>query len=611
MLVVACLFCGSASRAQALPASDSSPVSLEIYDVYGDKQTVPLTDGMTLYWPQGVTPQNQGNVYAVLCDKDGKPALSFPVLNQRFALMKFANAPASPVQADMTEYKKPASETSFQLRFDVAGQQYMFPNPGELRFSSPLGSYELVSALGENFTIPLAETAQIVFQDTIQGVGNYLSKLQEGNQVYVWAFYNGVVPSRDMLHENMYAILPEGSNNNFSLLVPSDEAFAKMPDIISFTCARPRVMSICPLEYTNATFPIQTGRILYPYDPVTGEMSDTPYRTSDCSATEIIDRLKRILPSHVILHNRPEDQAAGLYSGNEYFLAIDGSPVRIIREGGKPTAAQGTFQLWNQEAGRTAYTQGNLRFCRQKGNGVIYEIDQVLEATPRSVYSVLSGVELPGDAQNPFSLFFELCDLTNNVFISNGGMTGGDLNFIGGVPFTLYVPTNEAIRQEQLKNGLPTAAEINSLVAQIEDIEDDETGLQMLQSSLNSKLMVVTDFVRAHLQFGLEIADQLPFERSHKTTLVKTGSLATPSLLVKGLGNGQMTVTDECGNTRNILDAHKNIFVREVSCMLDPNGTYQGKITSPTGRTTLNNIVIANQAPGVIHQIDGVLQYKH
>jgi hypothetical protein len=69
-----------------------------------------------------------------------------------------------------------------------------------------------------------------------------------------------------------------------------------------------------------------------------------------------------------------------------------------------------------------------------------------------------------------------------------------------------------------------------------------------------------------------------------------------PKLHVKGLGKGEMTVTDCNGHTCNVI-GERNVFVRDVSCNTKPTNLMQ-------------RVTIDGSVPGVIHQIDGVLNFK-
>ena len=623
LLAAGLLVCSAAVWAQPVPVADS-PVLLEISDINGDKQTVPITDGMTLYWPQALLQDNAGHqrAYAVLCDKNNVPQFQFPVSTSELSGIRFLNAPTATTPADISQWSVPVedyarfydSRSQFfptGLRLDLNGQPYAIPHPGEFHFSSPTGTYELVTAEGQRLMIPMASTDMIHYQDTLQGMASYLNTmLSEQASIYQWCFFNGTEANTNKLYEDFYAMIPSGSSTNLSLLVPTDEALAHVPYILSITSQHPALLKIEKSANGRGNPPLNTGRILCRYDFLTGEVDDM-YRTDQFSESQLCTYLAQMLRSHTIMH-RDEDRERGLYSGNEFYVGLDGNPIRVIREDGQIVGFQSAYHLWNQQRGLTAMsggstaslTRANITQQRTKENGTIYCIDNTLEATPSSVYSILSGSELEEGQANPFEKFFELCEMCNtkesHIFTNNGGLYDLGLDFIGNVPFTLYVPTNEAIEQEMGS----VISEIDNLYTQLGGDEVPEETSKELQSQIQEKQALITDFVKAHIHFGMEIADQLPFQRSHNTVLVKKENLVTPWLDVRGLGNGKMTVTDECGNTRNILDAHKNIFVREAHCNLS------GKAYSPQGKVSLNNILLEGYAHGVIHQIDGVLRYN-
>ena len=619
LLAAGLLVCSAAVWAQPVPVADS-PVLLEISDINGDKQTVPITDGMTLYWPQALLQDNAGHqrAYAVLCDKNNVPQFRFPVGRSDLSILRFLNAPAASVPADMSSYQGTDEQLNqlqwgnfpTGLRFDIGGSKYAIPHPGEFHFSSPTGTYELVTAEGQRLMIPMANTDMIHYQDTLQGMASYLNTmLSEQASIYEWAFFNGIDGLNNKLHEDFYAMIPSGSTTNISLLAPSNEAFSFVPYIISYTSRQPSVFKI--IWRGKASFPFSTGKILYPYDFQTGEVSENSYNIDQITENQLSSYLSHMLYSHTIMH-RDENREKGLNSGNEFYVALDGSPIRVIREDGQIVGFQSAYHLWNQQRGLTAMsggstaslTKADITKQRSKENGTIYCIDNTLDAAPSSVYSILSGNDPATGATNPFERFFELCRMSG-VFVHNGGIDDLGLDFIGNIPFTLYVPTNEAVMQEM---GA-AMSEIEGYEKQLEETEDAAT-LEALRNQIAVKQKPLQAFVKAHIHFGIEIADQLPFQREHNTMLVKNGTLTTPKLDVRGLGNGQMTVTDECGNTRHIVDARKNIFVREAHCINDRNGTGDGTVTTPQGKSHLDYVVVGSYANGVIHQIDGVLRHN-
>lgn len=599
-------------------AMAQSDVTMEVTDIFGDTYNVPLSGDMTMYSPQG---DNYSYLSLVMCDASGKPVWSFPV--RQLSSIRYIGAPTSSATPELPE----ASDDYPYQTWVIQGKPYRVMRPGEWHLSSDLKMQTLTTADGKRYEIPLSAVDAIQLNEIV-GMAHYLDKWAEDAAIYRWAFYNGSIESMDKMHLNFYAYVPEHRQLNASLIVPDDEALSHWIDVVSFESQKPRMLNV---TYTGqGNFPFD--KLLYRYDPATGTLNSLYPRTENISNDEILNRLSTMLRSHLIIH-RPEDGTLGLLSGNEYFQAIDGSIVRVVVEDGLLKAVQGTFQLWNQAQGFTTMNtevegfegirldRCNIKDQRAQDGGWIYRIDSPMDATPLSAYAVLSADETEA---NPFRRFLELCmpddEVLNQIVPSNYSsqtrenlvksmkpfvaMGGNDLNlsYVKGMPFTLYVPTNEAIDQEIAAGRLFTwediAADISSSTPEEGNVADED------RLRISQKMETVLNFIRAHIQFGVEIADQLPFERTHNTALVLPKTLRTPQLKVKSAGKGQLTVTDEKGNTRQVLDAHKNIFVRDMRC------TRNYKDQSPKGQSTMNNIILNEYATGVIHQIDGVLNYN-
>ncbi len=598
-------------------AMAQSDVTMEVTDIYGDTQQVPLSGDMTIYAPQN----NYNETFLVMCNAAGTPVWSIPM--SQLSSIRYLGAPISTATPELPE----EYEDYPYLTWQIQGKDYRVVRPGEWRLSADLSTLTLQMANGKSYRIPLSAMDAIRLNEQV-GLAHYMQKWVEEARIYNWAFWNGSIEAQDMMHMNFYAYVPEHRQLNCSLLVPDDEALSHWIDVITFESRKPRMLNLTYMGTGYFLF----DKLLYRYDPATGTLNSLYPRTENISNDEILNRLSTMLRSHLIIH-RPEDGTLGLLSGNEYFQAIDGSIVRVVVEDGQLKAVQGTFQLWNQAQGFTTMNtevegfegirldRCNIKDQRAQDGGWIYRIDSPMDATPLSAYAVLSADETEA---NPFRRFLELCmpddEVLNQIVPSNYSsqtrenlvksmkpfvaMGGNDLNlsYVKGMPFTLYVPTNEAIEQEIAAGRLSTWEDV---AADLEACLGTENGMSGEDSlRINSKVETILNFIRVHVQFGVEIADQLPFSRIHNTALVLPGSLRTPQLQVQSTGQGRLSVTDEKGNTRNVLEAHKNIFVRDMRC------TRNDKDQSPAGQTTMNNILLNEYATGVIHQIDGVLNYK-
>lgn len=598
-------------------AMAQSDVTMEVTDIYGDTQQVPLSGDMTIYAPQN----NYNETFLVMCDAAGTPVWSIPM--SQLSSIRYLGAPVSTATPELPE----EYEDYPYLTWQIQGKDYRVVHPGEWHLSADLSTLTLRMADGKSYRIPLSAMDAIRLNEQV-GLAHYMQKWVEEARIYNWAFWNGSIEAQDMMHMNFYAYVPEHRQLNCSLLVPDDEALSHWIDVITFESRKPRMLNLTYMGTGNFPF----NKLLYRYDPATGTLNSLYPRAENISNDELTSRLGILLRSHLIIH-RPEDGTLGLLSGNEYFQAIDGSIVRVVVEDGQLKAVQGTFQLWNQAQGFTTMNtevegfegirldRCNIKDQRAQDGGWIYRIDSPMDATPLSAYAVLSADETEA---NPFRRFLELCmpddEVLNQIVPSNYSsqtrenlvksmkpfvaMGGNDLNlsYVKGMPFTLYVPTNEAIEQEIAAGRLSTWEDV---AADLEACQGTENGMSGEDSlRISQKVETVLNFIRAHVQFGVEIADQLPFERTHNTVLVLPKTLRTPLLTVKSTGKGQLSVTDELGHTRNVLDAHKNIFVRDMHCVKNY------KDASPTGMMTMNGITLNEYATGVIHQIDGVLSYK-
>ena len=621
--------------------SEDGGAYMEIHDIYTDVHRVPISGGMTLYLPQS----NAWHEYAhaVLCDAKGQPIWSMPlhdIANLRYHGIGTASAefslPQPPVERDNINTELPYAYWRIQ------GQKHLIPELGEWQFASDLSRQLIVTSKGEQYSIPLNLVERIELNDSIPGVFTMLDKFQASSQIYHWAFWNGLIETKDLMHINFYTNFGPTQNMDpddrfdlrYSLLIPSDEALQHWVDVVSFGNRKSRVMS---LTYTGvSSFPLNSLVLQYEFE--TGAIGNVS-RSEKLYSNDIANILKHLLRSHTILHNRPEDRELGLLSGNEYFQALDGSIVRVVKEGGQVRSVQGTFQLWNQQHGISTLQssdealqgmrldRSNVTEARHIGDNWYYQIDNPIDATPLSTYEALTADETD---QNPFRRFVDLCippeDLTQ--ILTSCGLLSASLSkselqrqtqayipfvdvrgvyrylsYVEGHPFTLYVPTNEAIDRELSAQRLSTWEEIAQDLASCSDEQgtiQDEADRQRIAA----KVQTLTNFIRAHIHFGLEIADQLPFDRTHRTVLVKPRSLTTPELHVQNSGQGRMTVTDETGNQCRIVDTCKNLFVRDIICSLN------GSIYSPRNMTSMNNIQLDYFSTGVIHQIDGVLHYQ-
>ncbi len=448
---------------------------------------------------------------------------------------------------------------------------------------------------------------------------------------------------------NYYAYL-KAPMQDITFFLPTDEALRYYYDPISMKSRQPRVIEF---SYSGGSNPIKLQFYYYycPYNKNNGEIgtiSASPISGANSyDYAEVINRLKDILYSHTIVNDGTQD----IHSRNEYYRTLGGDVVKVVRDAsGNIIGAKGTFQLENERQGIDTDTPGVTECIVQNSyeslsNGQTYTLNAPLVPTYRSLYSIMTNdanmhsTEEDGfGGETPYSEFYKLCSVDEDAIIGCGIVDGNlsrtqrqtalkrymtfisdkglDYNLAylsGNTPYTVYIPTNEAVRAA-IAQGLPTWEDISEdFHSHCKPEIDEETGeprvgedgeiiySDSLQSSEDSiriagKINTLVNVIKAHFHYGMAIADQEPFQKEYKSLLIDNQTLASPKVKVNCTGSGNMSVTDWKGHTFDITD-NKNVFVRDYRCN-----------SSPVGKQ-MRGIVMQSYRPGVIHQINGVLGF--
>ena len=418
--------------------------------------------------------------------------------------------------------------------------------------------------------------------------------------------------------------------SQFSFFLPSDEALTRYYDPVSFTSSKPRVVRMGYNE-KNTSMPVSTGKILYKFNLEEATIGDQ-YRGDEITENEVINRLKDILESHTIVHdgNNPIDNE------DEYYIAKNYSALKVTKDAqNNITKVQGGFQLENERAGITAGDRGTLEVgvsaanTNHMANGTTFIIDDspIIPAS-KSVYNIIHK-----EFADQCSEFYELTDMNlyeeiikacglklDKLLVWLDSKTSGgvdyNIKFFNNYGYTVFVPTNEAIEAAR-QNGLQTWDDI---LADYESLPEKEegTGIRLLNGAdslrLQSKITFLNNFVRAHFIDSSIFADKS--ERSENEYVTSSYDTELGSFVKvhvsRAKTGGQTTLyvrDDQGGSSIPVNGELKNIMARDISCLLDPSGNYSGSKTSPTGRQSMNNIVLQSSSFAVIHQIDGVLNH--
>lgn len=179
------------------------------------------------------------------------------------------------------------------------------------------------------------------------------------------------------------------------------------------------------------------------------------------------NRLGDILNCQTLVTKSNADFEAARAGGQEYFITKGYAPIR--------------FTLDNKISGAGNVQPLNVTEIYSKANGNTYLIDGILQNTTTSIYDVLSSKE-------EFKEFYDMCALLG-IFVNNPSSNtvapGRKVKFLNQYHYTVYVPTNEAIRNAQERGWIPT----------VQQVEDE--GDQSVKDSLEN---VMERFIRYHFQ---------------------------------------------------------------------------------------------------------------
>ena len=431
--------------------------------------------------------------------------------------------------------------------------------------------------------------------------------------------------------------------------VPTDAALGTYYDEVSSQSQQPRVLSFYySTRLQDRAAPVKARA--YSWDPVTNEIGNSVPGT--ISASIINNRLKDLLDSHIIVHSDAES-ATGFGSLNQYYVTKGGSAVKISNTtdgrltsdfdpAGNNFYVQGGFQIDNDSminVSRTYDLRGETSGIFD-GEGLLHVIDRPIQTTMKSVYSVLSD----GAEASPFYQFFNLCqidaDILNRagladsvdndeveselekytIFTSSQNGLTDNVRFFNTFRYTVYVPTNEAI-QEAFNQGLPTWDEITEVITSGEAEVNAATEAGRPESEIlditrrykfkaQAMITCLVNFLKYHFQNNSVFADRLAVKPAYYETACQNDSAnGNRYVKVSSIGNGTLFVQsvyginptdgfDIVGPLCQVVDdaSRKNILTRDY--------------TLSTIATRANNATIETSSYAVVHQIDGVLNFK-
>lgn len=361
-----------------------------------------------------------------------------------------------------------------------------------------------------------------------------------------------------------YAYLLRAPKNTYYFFVTPDEKMKGYVDPVTMGYTNEALHARLDFYFNSANNIVAT-----PVNIATGDTireNSFPLGNTGVVSGGMNKRMNEILGTHTIVANYDGELEDRIADGQEWFVSNSYAPVHIksLGEGGKVSGTGNTEDL-------------TVKRVFQKSNGRTFEIDGLLQSTTNSIYNVMK------DSPD-FSDFFDICEAIG-VFSSAAADGNAALDyrvaFLNQYHYTVYVPTNEAIREAQAAGKLPT-------ISQWENEGDAE-----IKELLMQKLM---RFVRYHFQDNSvfihgkkETADYL------SSTLNSTTGKFYP-IRVDNSGTA-IKLTSAKGGTANVVvrDGRYNLTAHDIVV---------------NNRDRNNATEIASYAYAVLHQIDSVLEFE-
>ncbi len=320
---------------------------------------------------------------------------------------------------------------------------------------------------------------------------------------------------------------------------------------------------------------------------------------------------------HIVVHG--DKDADGLDGSRKYFLSREGAPIIVEHKGNETILMGGLAEqlqplLQNQNENyhsKVVAVYDQTRKTNGYGNGMTYLIDRPLQATTRTAHYILRN-------NSNYSEFLKLCEgLTTNVLdkaglydslkakklddaagkerekialkyyifvagnkagqVFNAGSKDDKLvRFFNNYRYTIYAPTNEAVKAEFAK-GLPTWETIekyltDNLQAEVKLADDksnqkevDAVNKHNTEIKIKAQAMITTlvNFLKYHFQDESVFVDGVSNSQKYSTSSVNNETKVYMKLDVTQTPNS-IVLKDESGQTIPVV-APYNQLVRDAN----------------------------------------------
>ena len=371
------------------------------------------------------------------------------------------------------------------------------------------------------------------------------------------------------VEQNGFDVYLNSQNTYYSLFIPNNNALLEYVD----PCSYGKTMTQLFRFHYDATAQTEEKKVrasIWNYDTATGEVLDS---ISEASTSQILNRLKDILDTHIVIGN--------VEDGNTFYQTKGGSMVKVANAsaGTGGMTVQGGLQI---EEGKSVPVV-QIYDESYEGNGKTYILDEGPIMTARkSVFDVL-GEHEEFKAFHDLLQSSSLLETKHVIGTDEHGCPSENISLFNTYRYTVYVPTNKAISELQASGKLPTWEQVEA--------EGDEEKKDSLRNEIET-------FIRYHIQDNAYYVGQGNVSGEFETSAYKVNDgVLSYYKLNTDVSNSGISIIDGKGNTRKVDTSSGlyNLMARE----------YQYNTGDATHATELYTSSFA-----VVHLIDGALIHK-
>ena len=575
---------------------------------------------------------------------------SLPSTSKLYTLKYFSSQSLGAAMGKMQTTDPNDSTTDAQLSFDPGWNQYIYTNTSGEDLHYDAGAMlvptndaitqwwnnegaDLQEEYGTVYNVPMKTISKLLnvnmlpnFVETIPSkFDNILNDAKEqlgvtkDNIVGCYMGCNGVVYVLDkvftpaefssvvypaLAHPSRFSIIYDGiedqnylpyllaMDQQYTMILPTDTAMKYgYLDPVFYNTDQPQLMSFKWNELLK-TIKAERRRVTIEDDgtlTISNRILD-----EDVDADIINNRMKDIVNNFIILGNIKT-------TNYEYYKTKAGSYIRVDRSG-PHLRVQGA---WQRDHDVYLDVDNEDQQIVYKTNGISLLLDQGMPMTAeKSVYKVL--YDRRNDEFKEFYALFNgggtssLMKSTDNGRLPAGGSSNNkNVSLFNNYNYTVYVPTNEAVKELQNEGYLPTWSDVNKQTQALwRTYGFKGTDAKLMADSAKAILQdIILDFVRYHIQDNSLMIGAEPVHTDYES-MMRNPETDRFFGINANLTSTDLTLTNANGTQTISVDKSNGLY--NIQCR-----EYWFK--NATNSTDDNKKTIYFVSDAVVHHIDGVL----